>query len=392
MQVQLGDIITWSKGVSIPRDDTSVAKEIPYLHYGDLYQKYDFRLDLDEQYDDIIKISPSPKIKPEQLLHDGDIVFTLTSETVDDLGHCTLISNPNDYPFVSGMETTVIHITDKERVFPSYLNYLFHTIDFQRHLRTFVTGMKVYRVHPNDMMKMMIELPEYTEQIRIVSLLDPLSDLIKINNQVNDYLLDLIFTEFNHVSKKLLTHYVPLMDLCTFISRGVSPKYVDDSDYWVLGQTCIRNHVVTLDNARTLVSKDYGEKAVHKGDILVNSTGIGSLGRVAQLWFDHPKLVVDSHISIVRPQPVYQEYLGCYLMSIENEIENMAEGSTGQTELPRKSLMQITVPLPEDSIVESFNKRVRPLFNMINNNLESNRTLSSIRETLLPKLLSGQVN
>lgn len=299
---------------------------------------------------------------------------------------------PDNCKCCLGQRVVLIKV-NKEKCNPYYLLYALQSTSVQNQMIYFAgSGTTVSNLRIPFIKKLTIYLPSLSLQNSIVKMLTPFDKKISCNNQINDYLLDLIFTEFNHVSKKLLTHYVPLMDLCTFISRGVSPKYVDDSDYWVLGQTCIRNHVVTLDNARTLVSKDYGEKAVHKGDILVNSTGIGSLGRVAQLWFDHPKLVVDSHISIVRPQPVYQEYLGCYLMSIENEIENMAEGSTGQTELPRKSLMQITVPLPEDSIVESFNKRVRPLFNMINNNLESNRTLSSIRETLLPKLLSGQVN
>ena len=202
----------------------------------------------------------------------------------------------------------------------------------------------------------------------------------------------MIFGDYKRISKLNNLRNVPLKDLCTFISRGVSPKYEKNTDHWVLGQTCIRGHIVSLDNARTLESKDYGEKSVHKGDMLVNSTGIGSLGRVAQLWFEHPRLVADSHISIVRPKMEYRELIGCFLMSIEDEIENMAEGSTGQTELPRRSLIQIDVPLPEDSIIASFNSRVRPMFDLIYHNLESNRALSSLRDALLPKLMSGEID
>ena len=390
--IKLKEIVSWSKGHSVPRDDTSVSKNIPYLHYGDLYKKYNFRLDLNKEYKSIIKIDPDSKIKPEQYLHDGDIVFTLTSETVDDLGCCTLISNPEDLPFVTGMETTVVHILDKNVVYPPYLNYLFQTNRLQKELRQYVTGMKVYRVHPKDLMNITVNVPSYDIQKKVASFLDTISDKIVINHDINANLHDQIFSEFQYVRKSNKLNEVVLMDLCSFISRGVSPKYENNTGYWVLGQTCIRNHIVSMNNARTLISKDYGDKTVHKGDILVNSTGVGSLGRVAQLWFEHPHLVADSHISIVRPKIGYEEYLGCFMMSIEDEIENMAEGSTGQTELPRRSLMQMMISIPEMDILKLFGEKVRPLFDLIYKNLEINEKLTKIRDTLLPKLMSGEID
>jgi len=186
--VKIHEICTWSKGLAITRDNTSVDKEIPYLHYGDLYKLYDFRLDIEECKENIIKIDPSEDFSPEQFLKDGDIVFALTSETVDDLGHCTLILNPNDTPFITGMETTLFHIIDRERVVPAYLNYLFQTSLFQRSLRQYVTGMKVYRVHPRDIMNMTISLPDVSTQLRIVSILDHLSNKINLASAINDNL------------------------------------------------------------------------------------------------------------------------------------------------------------------------------------------------------------
>ena len=184
----IGDICTWFKGFQVPRDETSVDKETPYLHYGDLYKKYDFRLDLQEKYNEIIKIDCNSKIKDAQYLHDGDIVFALTSETVDDLGHCTLIINPNNRPFVSGMETTIIHIKRRDYVLPSFLNYYFHNKVFQNRLRQYVTGMKVYRVHPDDIMSMTIELPPMEDQERIVRMLDAISDKVSCLTKINDNL------------------------------------------------------------------------------------------------------------------------------------------------------------------------------------------------------------
>ena len=187
-RVRLGDLVTWAKGCSIPRDETSADRHIPYLHYGDLYKKYDRCLNLPEVIDEIIKIDELDSVKESQMLHDGDIVFTLTSETVDDLGHCTLIINPKDTPFVSGMETTVLHIKEPRRALPAFLNYMFQNEKFHSILRQFVTGMKVYRVHPNDLMKIEIDLPSLEYQSKVVTILDSFSNSISNLTEINDNL------------------------------------------------------------------------------------------------------------------------------------------------------------------------------------------------------------
>ena len=187
-RVKLGDLVTWAKGCSIPRDHTSMDKAIPYLHYGDLYKKYDHCLALPDIICNIIKIDNLDSVKESQMLHDGDIVFALTSETIDDLGHCTLIINPDDEPFVSGMETTVLHLKDSNKVLPSYLNYVFQEDRFRRILRQYVTGMKVYRVHPNDLMKIEINLPTMDVQTKIVGILDSFSSAIANLSKINDNL------------------------------------------------------------------------------------------------------------------------------------------------------------------------------------------------------------
>ena len=187
-RIKLGDLVTWAKGCNIPRDDTSVSKSIPYLHYGDLYKKYGYCLNLPEVINDIIKIDSLDSVKEPQMLHDGDIVFTLTSETVDDLGHCTLIINPDDMPFVSGMETTVLHLKESSKALPTYLNYIFQDERFRRIMRQYVTGMKVYRIHPKDLMRIEIDLPPLDLQARIVGILNSFSDSIINLGKINDNL------------------------------------------------------------------------------------------------------------------------------------------------------------------------------------------------------------
>ncbi len=223
MEVSLNELCTYDRGLSIPRRDTNIHYNIPYLHYGDIYKKYNFRIDLDKELKDIIKINNDTDLKPGYLLSNGNIVYTLTSETVEDLGHSALIINKNNIPFVAGMETTIIRIKNTSLVLPAYLNYIFQSDSFKQKLRQYVTGMKVYRVHPKDLLRIKVNLPTMEAQSKIIRILDSISDKIDINNKVNDYLADTAKSILRHLlNEKSSNEKVTLSDIAN-ITMGQSP-------------------------------------------------------------------------------------------------------------------------------------------------------------------------
>lgn len=137
-----------------------------------------------------------------------------------------------------------------------------------------------------------------------------------------------------------------LGEVCSFLSRGISPKYLEDGGICVLNQKCIRDHCVSYGPARRhdVSAKKVGDdRLIQAGDVLVNSTGTGTLGRVAQVR-EHPSepTTVDSHVTIVRPQPgkFYPDFFGYMLVVIEDAIKEAGEGCGGQTELARSVLAE----------------------------------------------------
>jgi type I restriction enzyme S subunit len=90
-------------------------------------------------------------------------------------------------------------------------------------------------------------------------------------------------------------------ELATFVSRGITPKYDDSAPGLVINQKCIRNGRLSLEPARHQTKEVPREKLIRVGDILVNSTGEGTLGRVAQVCEELENCTVDSHVTIVRP-------------------------------------------------------------------------------------------
>lgn len=150
-----------------------------------------------------------------------------------------------------------------------------------------------------------------------------------------------------------------LMDLCTFLSRGKSPKYSEtDTAYPVFAQKCnLKEGGISLENARFLepTSIDRWPDVYHlqTGDVLVNSTGTGTVGRTRlfneSCLGSYPFVVPDSHVSVVRThRDIVSEYIFALMSSswIQAYLENNLAGSTNQKELYIGVLQNVDVPLP----------------------------------------------
>ncbi|MDD3140415.1 MAG: restriction endonuclease subunit S, partial [Lachnospiraceae bacterium] len=176
-----------------------------------------------------------------------------------------------------------------------------------------------------------------------------------------------------------------LGELTSFMVKGIVPKYVEkisDSTVVVLNQKCNRDFSVSLQQSRL---NDCIKKAVPpermlcKYDVLINSTGTGTAGRVAQL-FDIPEpMTLDGHMILIRPideiDPIYYGYA---VKLHQTEIEHLAEGSTGQTEINRKRLeSEIMISFPEDiKIQRQIGELLYQIDQKIWNNAEINDNLA----------------
>ena len=247
------------------------------------------------------------------------------------------------------------------------------------------------------LMELEIELPSIGEQKKIAELLSLLDDKIWCNKRINDNLQQQVATIFhqwfvaNPESEKW--PLVTLDSLTSLVSRGIAPKYTDDSVQIVLNQKCIRDHYIDVSLARRHNPKVINEKWLQYGDLLINSTGEGTLGRAAQVWFVPDNMTVDSHVTIVRPNgPHLLFYIGLWGISHEREIEALHTGSTGQTELPRERVKAMELRLPDNDTLARFNAVIAPIVSLIITNQQENVRLASIRDALLPKLMSGEID
>ena len=164
-----------------------------------------------------------------------------------------------------------------------------------------------------------------------------------------------------------------LEELTLYVKRGVSPKYVLENGIPIVNQRCIRENTINFDTAR-LSSKDKKiteVKFLQVGDTVINSTGVGTLGRTAFVKkLDQPSSA-DTHVTIVRPDKtkVNPKFLSLYLNSQEDIIENMGRGATGQTELSAKDLNELKVFHPKSLQTQ---KRIADILSAYDDLIENN--------------------
>ena len=180
-------------------------------------------------------------------------------------------------------------------------------------------------------------------------------------------------------------HEVPLRELVGFISKGIAPSYAEEASETtirVLNQKCNRNFQISYGDSRlhdTMKKKVSPERYVKPDDILINSTGAGTAGRIAQIEDVPSATTIDGHMILIRSNgKVTQKFLGYALKAHQWEVLQLDEGSTGQTELNRDRLLdEIMINYPvsfdeQNAIVGTLESIDRKLIvnEQLNDNLQ----------------------
>ena len=365
----LGEVGTWQSGGTPSRSNkTYYGGNIPWLKTGDLNDG--LISDIPESITEEAVANSSAKINPA-----GSVLIAMYGATIGKLGILTFPATTNQACCACIEFNAITQL------------YLFYFLLSQRN--GFIAkggGGAQPNISKEIIVNTFIPLPPLSEQQRIVmeiekwfALIDQVeqgkADLQNTIKQTKSKILDLAIhgklvpqDPNDEPAIKLLKrinpdftpcdngHYpfdVPnewkwckMNDLCSFLSRGKSPKYSeDDKTYPVFAQKCnLKEGGISLEQAKFLdpstINKWDSKYKLQTGDVLVNSTGTGTVGRTR--LFDesclgkYPFVVPDSHVSVVRTyEEINSEYVFAYMSSqlIQQYIEDNLAGSTNQKEL-----------------------------------------------------------
>ena len=182
-----------------------------------------------------------------------------------------------------------------------------------------------------------------------------------------------------------------LGEVTAFIAKGIPPKYTEEENentIRVLNQKCNRNFEISYSESRIhdcAKKKIPADKMLRIGDVLINSTGTGTAGRVAQMIEVTVPTTIDGHMILIRPSeeldPIYYGYA---VKSFQSQIEGLAEGSTGQTEINRRRLQdEIIIRYPSDKLVQkNIGSFLANIDEKIKTNTEINKNLLQQAQSL----------
>lgn len=172
-----------------------------------------------------------------------------------------------------------------------------------------------------------------------------------------------------------------LGEVTAFIAKGIPPKYTEkenENTIRVLNQKCNRNFEISYSESRIHdceKKKVPVDKMLRVGDVLINSTGTGTAGRVAQMVEVTVPTTIDGHMILIRPSeeldPIYYGYA---VKSFQSQIEGLAEGSTGQTEINRRRLQdEVIIRYPSDKLVQ---KNIGSFLANIDEKIKTNKEIN----------------
>lgn len=170
--------------------------------------------------------------------------------------------------------------------------------------------------------------------------------------------------------------WVRLEQICSYIQRGKSPKYSPIRKYPVVAQKCNQWSGFSIEKALFIdpdtVDSYQEERILREDDLLWNSTGLGTLGRMAiykESLNPYGWAVADSHVTVIRAMDgVCANYLYYYFTSqtVQSVIEDKSDGSTKQKELSTSTIKSYYVPLPPYNEQLRIIQRIKAIFQSLN--------------------------
>lgn len=313
--------------------------------------------------------------------------------------HYGIIKKEYDNFLVSTGFTTLT--VDTSQAVPEFIYYYITQHYITQSLQTIAeqSTTSYPSVKPSDIGNLIVELPSLDIQNKIANILTSIENKINVNKEINKNLFNIIdFIFKDYVGDYEDLEIVSLSENTQEIIRGFNSKYVEKSNIKNFNQKVNKGTFLEKQHFKYLDENIEIPKAkfAKKRDVLVNSLGDGTVGRPHYYNEDTDNVVVDQHITIIRANEdlIPSTYIYEYLKNSTGQyhLDSLISGSTGMLMLNISEIRNLKIPILDKKNLREFDTTVTPLFDKITKNFEEIYCLSKLRDTLLPKLMSGEID
>ena len=329
------------------------------------------------------RVSDSDKARLiKYTLSTGDIVFS----RVGSVDRCSYVDKSHDGWMFSGR---CLRVRPTELVDSLYLYYYFCLEETKQFVRNIAVGATMPSINTKLLGEVEIALPDLNNQKRIAAVLSSLDDKIENNQKLNDNLADLLQTIYQERfgNDILAVNQGVLSDICSYSTDKVAVSELNVRTYFSTENMLSGKAGSTEATSLPTTSQT---TACHKGDTLISNIR----PYFKKIVYCEDKCGCSTDVLCFTPsQPCYSAYLFSTLYA-DKFFAFMVAGSKG-TKMPRgdkQQIMTYPVVLPSEEELAGFNTIASPLLEQIYSNRAENKRLSILRDTLLPKLMSGEIN
>lgn len=300
----------------------------------------------------------------------------------------------------------------RELVDPYFLTYYLLSAEVQHRLKNHANGAVVAHLNVSDIRNLWVTLPELEEQVAIGKILRSIDDKIEVNRQINDNLelqaqtlYKSWFVDFEPFQNgKFIESELGLIpegwkigkinDVINLLSGFPfkSSDFQENGDYQLITIKGVQDgylDVTSADRLSSLPSKMPQYCILNIGDILISLTG--NVGRICIV--DRNNLLLNQRVAILSPKNIRDSFYAYTMFrseSMKNELIHLARGTAQLNLSPIETGEKLTV-IPPDNILEAFAKVGKGTFNQYISLKMENIRLMEMRDSLLPKLMSGEL-
>lgn len=352
-------------------------------------------------------------VEKDYILSKGDLIVTMTdlSKNIDTLGYSALVPEVKGLTFHHnqriGLVENIANNVDKY-----FLYWIMRTPAYQSFIATHSSGTTVHHTSPKGIGNYVFKLPPLDDQRRIASILSSLDRKIELNNKINADLEEMAqaifknwFVDFEPFKDGKFVDSelgmipegwkVGRLDEIADVVGGSTPSkakpeyYTQKGIAWLTPKD-LSNHpaVYTSRGVIEITEEGYNStstKLMPKGTILFTSRA--PIGYISIAQND---ICTNQGFKSLVPKKAGTCFLYCFLKYVTPEIENKSTGSTFK-EASGSLMKSLQVIMPEQKVFEDFETIVSPLFARIESLEKENSRLSLLRDTLLPRLMSGEL-
>lgn len=400
---KLGDLGFFFGGV------TSIKKEdyghgTPFLPYKNVYKNS--KVNVNEL--ELMNVRPLDLERRNAVY--GDIFFTASSETPDEVAMSSVLLDEVENLTFNGF-CKRFRLNDFNTLLPEYARYLFRDISFRREVYQLATGDIRFNISQESLANIEIEIPDLPTQRQIAQILSSLDDKIELNLQMNQTLeamAQAIFKEwfihfnFPGFDGELVDglpkdwKYSELNEIISFVvdNRGKTPPIIEDKREGIPlieVNALINSPVVAQQHlAKKFVDEEtytnwFRKGHPEKGDVLFST--VGSIGEVA-VSFGEQICIAQNIIALRSKFKGY--FLYFTLKSIKQNLLSL-DISSVQPSIKVPHLLKQEIIVPGDDIINEFENTLSPLLERIFENEMEIKVLTQVRDSLLPKLITGKI-